>query len=115
LTASHSSLELVYPFSDCPPLLIIDQGADGIGKETGFAFAEAGASSVLFADINEHGATESAEASKKYATHPMYRAIGIKVNVTDRASVQAMVDKAVKEFGRIDYSVNCAGVCIPWC
>lgn len=32
------------------------------------------------------------------------------MDVRDDASVQAMVDTVVKEFGRIDYSVNCAGV-----
>lgn len=95
-------------------MLNIHQAAAGIGQETGFAFAEAGASAVIFADINEQGVLENVEASKKYSTNPKYRAIGIKVNVTDQASVQAMVDTAIKEFGRIDYSVNCAGVCITW-
>ncbi|TVY80407.1 2,5-dichloro-2,5-cyclohexadiene-1,4-diol dehydrogenase [Lachnellula suecica] len=85
-------------------------GATGIGQETGFAFAEAGALAVVFADLNEQGVLESAEASKKYASNPKFRAIGIKVDVTSQTSVKAMVDKTIKEFGRIDYSVNSAGV-----
>lgn len=36
--------------------------------------------------------------------------MAVKVNVTDAKSVQEMVDVAVKEFGRIDYVVNAAGV-----
>lgn len=65
---------------------------------------------MLVADINIHGAQETAEKSKQHATHPKYRALGVMVDVTDPASVQDMVDVAVKEFGRIDYSVNSAGV-----
>ena len=86
------------------------QSATGIGRETALAFAEAGAEGILFADINEDGAKESAEASKKFATHASYRPVAVKVDVSDVDSVQNMVDVAKKEFGRIDYSVNSAGV-----
>ena len=50
--------------------------------------------------------------SKKFAKNPEYRAIAVKVDVTDPESVQSMVDTAIKEFGRIDHSVNSAGVCV---
>lgn len=65
---------------------------------------------MLVADINKQGAHETAEKSKQYAKHPEYRALGVTVDVTDAISVQGMVDVAIKEFGRIDYSVNSAGV-----
>ena len=65
---------------------------------------------MLVADINRPGARETAEKSKEYAIHPDYRAISVTVDVTDPVSVQDMVDVAIKEFGRIDYSVNSAGV-----
>jgi NAD(P)-dependent dehydrogenase (short-subunit alcohol dehydrogenase family) len=65
---------------------------------------------VLLADINEAGAMEAAEESKKLATNPSYEALAVKVDVTDAASVQAMVDRAVEKFGRVDYCVNSAGV-----
>lgn len=81
-----------------------------MGEEIGFAFAEAGAAGVVFADSNAEGARENAEKSEKYATNPQYRAVSIKVDVAIPESVQAMVDFTVKEFGRIDYSVNSAGV-----
>jgi NAD(P)-dependent dehydrogenase (short-subunit alcohol dehydrogenase family) len=64
-------------------LTYIDQGAGGIGEEAGFAFAEAGASGVIFADINEEGAAANAVKSKEYATNPNYRAVSIKVDVTE--------------------------------
>ena len=71
---------------------------------------EAGASGIVFADLDEAGARDSAEQSKRLASHSDYRFLVVHVDITDAESVQAMVDGAVKEFGRIDYSVNCAGV-----
>jgi len=89
--------------------LLTGAGA-GIGKETGFLLAEAGAKAIAFADINESAAKEAALQSMEVATNPDYRAIAIAVDVRDEASVIAMVQTAVKEFERIDYSINCAGV-----
>lgn len=86
------------------------QAAGGIGGETGLAFAEAGARAVVFADPNEAGAPESAAQSKSLATNPEYRALAIRVDVRDEASLQEMVDSTVKEFGRTNYSVNSAGM-----
>ncbi|KAI8963997.1 NAD(P)-binding protein [Daldinia sp. FL1419] len=89
---------------------IITGAAGGIGNELGASFAEAGARGVIFADINYEAAAKSAEDSKKLATAKDYKAIPVKVDVSNAKSVQDMVDVAVKEFGRIDYVVNAAGV-----
>ena len=68
---------------------------------------------MVFADINEEGALTAAEESKKFAENASFKAITVKVDVTDEASVDSMVQTALREFGRIDYSVNSAGVCQP--
>lgn len=65
---------------------------------------------MAFADLNEQGAQEAAAESKKYATNPEYQSLAIKVDIADEPAVQQMVDRTVKEFGRIDYAVNSAGV-----
>ncbi|KAF2175952.1 NAD(P)-binding protein, partial [Zopfia rhizophila CBS 207.26] len=91
-------------------ILIVVQGAGGIGNEVGFAFAESGVNSVLFADLDGEAATEAAEESRKLATNPAYKAFGIKADLTKVDWVQSMVDAAVKEFGAIDYCINAAGV-----
>ncbi|PVH96913.1 NAD(P)-binding protein, partial [Periconia macrospinosa] len=85
-------------------------GTGGIGKETGFTFAEAGAAGVLFADVSADVAAQTAEESKKLATNPAYKALSIEVDVSNSESVQKMVDLAAKEFSRIDYCINAAGV-----
>ena len=72
--------------------------------------AEAGVAGIVFADRNEQGARAAAEQSKCYAQNPQYRSIALVVDVTDPSSVQGMVDQTIKEFGRIDYSINSAGV-----
>ena len=72
--------------------------------------AEAGVAGIVFADRNEQGARTAAEESKCYSQNPNYRSMAIAVDVTDPSSVQEMVDQTMKEFGRIDYSINSAGV-----
>lgn len=86
------------------------QAASGIGKETAIAFAQAGSIGVVLADINEKGAQAAAEECDTLATHPTFRATAVKVDITNEASVDNMVSVALKEFDRIDYSVNSAGV-----
>ncbi|KAI2469108.1 hypothetical protein F4781DRAFT_431626 [Annulohypoxylon bovei var. microspora] len=86
---------------------------DGIALIVGgaaFSLAEAGAKVVVFADMNGETAKSSSEESKKYASNKDYQTTTFKMNVQDNKSVQDMVDFVVKEFGRVDYAVNAAGV-----
>jgi NAD(P)-dependent dehydrogenase (short-subunit alcohol dehydrogenase family) len=64
----------------------------------------------VFADMNEETAKESSEESKQYASNKDYQTTIFKMNVQEDASVQAMVDFVIKEYGRLDYAVNAAGV-----
>jgi NAD(P)-dependent dehydrogenase (short-subunit alcohol dehydrogenase family) len=84
----------------------------GIGRDVAIAFAIEGARAVVFADLNEEAAYEAALESQELAKHPEYKHLTLKVDVTDEKSVRNMVGLAVAAFGRIDYSVNSAGVCI---
>ena len=86
------------------------QAAGGIGEEIAYAFAEAGAAGIVLADINDQKANEVAEKSKTLASHLEYRTLVVAVDLTDQPSVKRLVDSVVKEFGRIDYNVNAAGV-----
>lgn len=99
-----------YPFQTS--LTRLPQAASGIGKETAIAFAEAGAKGIILADINEDGARTAAEETQKGAKDPSLKVLALKVDITDEASVDNMVQNAVAAFGRIDYSINSAGVCM---
>ncbi len=81
---------------------LITGGAAGIGKATALKFAAEGAK-VVVCDVNE-------EAGQAMVAELGPGAAFYKVNVADRAAVQAWVDDVVAKFGRVDVLVNNAGI-----
>ena len=84
---------------------IITGAASGIGLATAHVFAAEGARVVL-ADIDA-GRTETAGAAVANAGG---ETLAVRVDVTDRESVDAMVAATLARFGRIDCLVNNAGI-----
>lgn len=82
----------------------------GIGKACSIAYAEEGVAGIVCADINLSAVEAVAEETKRVAAHPNYRALALQVDVTNEKAVDEMMQRMVKEFGRIDYALNCAGV-----
>ena len=80
---------------------IITGAAKGIGFSTAQRFAQEGAIAIL-ADMN----LESVKAAA--AQIPNTQAYAM--NVTDRASIQAVVDQVMQKHGRIDILINNAGI-----
>jgi NAD(P)-dependent dehydrogenase (short-subunit alcohol dehydrogenase family) len=81
---------------------IVTGGAAGIGFAYARRFLAEGAAVVL-ADI-----ADPAAAAEKLGAPG--RALGVRTDVSDIASVRAMVDTAVTRFGRVDVLVNNAAV-----
>jgi acetoin reductase-like protein len=81
---------------------IITGAARGIGKAIAERYAKEGAKLVI-ADLNEQGAKAVASALKP-------NAVGIKLDVTDQASIDAAVAATVSQFGGLDILVNNAGI-----
>jgi NAD(P)-dependent dehydrogenase (short-subunit alcohol dehydrogenase family) len=82
-------------------------GHGGIGKAIALGLADAGAD-VAVASRNLEalkGVVKEIETKKK-------KSLAIAVDVTDEKQVNAMVDKVVKAFSRIDILVNGAGLAI---
>lgn len=84
---------------------VVTGGASGIGRATALALAGAGAR-VMLGDIDETGAKATADA----ITASGGTAVGARTDVTSRAEVDALVARAVDEFGRLDVMGNVAGV-----
>ena len=88
---------------------VVTGGACGIGRAVCEGLAGVGAH-VVVADINEEGAQQVvAELKKKFGGEHISTA----TDVTNRASVDAMIQVVLDAFGRIDILVNNAGINIP--
>ncbi len=84
---------------------LVTGAGSGLGLSTAKAFAAAGASVVL-ADANEkavHLAVDELSAQG-------HRALAVHCDVADDAQVEAMVERTVAAFGRLDAAYNNAGV-----
>jgi NAD(P)-dependent dehydrogenase (short-subunit alcohol dehydrogenase family) len=77
----------------------------GIGRNIAITLAKQGAT-VVVSDINTEGIRSTVQAVKEVGG----KAFGIKLNVTDKESVDAMVNKVLEEFGKIDILINNAGI-----
>lgn len=83
----------------------------GAGRGIGYGIAECFAAQnakLVIADIDRTAA--EAAATKLAETHQI-EAISVACDVTQREQVEAMVQQAIDQFGRLDVLVNNAGIC----
>lgn len=85
---------------------IITGGSGGIGQGMVLAFAESGINTVSASRDIESGRKLEATAKERGYEGQV---LAIQTDVTDRASVDAMVAETRKTFGPIDYLINNAG------
>jgi len=83
---------------------IVTGGGGSIGRAVGSRFAAEGAT-VVAADINLEQAEQTAQELKATGAEAM----GVAVDVRDRAAITRMIDSVLERFGRIDILVNNAG------
>lgn len=84
---------------------LVTGAGSGIGRASALEFASRGAS-VMVADYHLEGAEETV----RLLTAAGGRGAAVRVDVSDEASVKAMVKATVEAFGRVDYLVNNAGI-----
>ena len=77
--------------------------SSGIGLESAVLFATEGAAVVL-ADVNLDAAQKGADLITQKI--PGARAIAVRTDVSKEADIKAVVDRAVKEWGRLDVMVS---------
>ena len=85
---------------------LVTGGSRGIGRAICEELARGGANVVLCYAGRAEAAQETVTACEDLGA----KALAVQCNVADEAQVKALMDAAVKEFGRIDILVNNAGV-----
>ena len=85
---------------------VVTGGSRGIGRAVCLELAKDGANVVLCYAGNETAALETVQACEALGA----QAKAVRCDVADGAQVKAMMDEALKAFGRIDILVNNAGI-----
>jgi sorbitol-6-phosphate 2-dehydrogenase len=89
-------------------IAIVTGGGQGLGQAICLRLAREGCH-VVVADLNEQTAKDTAT---KVCEETGRQAIAVKVDVTDESQVEALVQRTVNEFGRLDILVANAGILI---
>jgi NAD(P)-dependent dehydrogenase (short-subunit alcohol dehydrogenase family) len=84
---------------------LVTGAGSGLGLATARAFARAGASVVL-ADWNQKTVSDAAAELAAEG----HKVLAVECDVSDDAQVEAMIEKTIAAFGRLDVAFNNAGV-----
>jgi len=84
---------------------VVTGAASGIGKEIARCFARAGAK-LAVADLDGDGAHQVARELQREGA----QALGMAMDVTSEAQVEAATDRVLQTFGRLDVLVSNAGI-----
>lgn len=89
-----------------PKTVLVTGGSRGIGAATCIRFAEQGCNVILNYNRSREAALMIAESQSSLgrAVYPCH------ADISDRGSVEKMMDGIIREFGRIDILVNNAGI-----
>ena len=98
-------LDVLDSFRLADRVAVVTGGGSGIGQAAATLFAAVGAR-VVVADIDE----SAAEATVAEITAAGGTAVAQQVDVSSAAAVQAVVDRAVADYGRLDVMANVAGI-----
>ena len=85
---------------------VVTGGSRGLGRAVCLELAAGGANVVLCYAGNENAANETAAACEALGA----KVLAVRCDVADSAQVKALMDEALKAFGRIDILVNNAGI-----
>jgi NAD(P)-dependent dehydrogenase (short-subunit alcohol dehydrogenase family) len=88
---------------------LVTGGTSGIGRETAVLFAKAGAK-VVVAGRREPEGQETIQLIHAAGGQGLF----VKADVSKASEVDALIQKAVEHFGRLDVAFNNAGIEGPW-
>lgn len=85
---------------------LITGGSKGLGQAMAAGLASAGANVMLVSRNGHEAEAAAAEIASEYGV----KAIGMAVDVTQQADVDAMIENVESTFGRLDILINNAGI-----
>jgi NAD(P)-dependent dehydrogenase (short-subunit alcohol dehydrogenase family) len=83
----------------------------GIGQRLAVTFAERGCNKIFLVDISQQGLEKTQELIAQ--VDDSAKVIKHTADLTDDAAVKNMVDTCIREFGRVDFACNNAGIGMP--
>ena len=83
---------------------VVTGGSSGIGRAAALAFGKAGAK-VVVSDVDHKGGEETVRMLKKQGGISTF----VKVDVTSAVEVEAMINKLIETYGKLDCAFNNAG------
>jgi NAD(P)-dependent dehydrogenase (short-subunit alcohol dehydrogenase family) len=95
--------QMVPPFSG--KVALVTGAGSGIGRASVLAFAQQGAK-VVVADVAADAGEETAALAREFNTDALF----VRADVSQRADVEALVNRTVQTYGRIDFAHNNAGI-----
>ncbi len=88
---------------------IVSGGASGIGAATSLLFSREGAKGVVVADVNEVEGNKIVNQINQEGGNGIF----VMLDVTQEANWSDVIASTVGEYGRLDVTVNNAGICPP--
>jgi len=88
---------------------VVTGGTSGIGRDAAVLFAKSGAN-VVIAGRREPEGNETVEMIRAAGGDGLF----VKTDVSKAAEVEALIQKAVEKFGRLDIAFNNAGIEGVW-
>ncbi|CCF41300.1 short-chain dehydrogenase [Colletotrichum higginsianum] len=87
---------------------ITGAGGTGIGAAVARGFARSGCSRIAITDLNRKSLAETRDAILQI--EPQTQVLSQEGDISDESFVNSFVRDIANSFGRIDYSVSCAGI-----
>ncbi len=84
---------------------LVTGAGSGIGRSIAMAFSEHGAQ-VIVADVSQKGAQETVDMIIEQGGSAVF----MRCDVSQKEDVDVLIKNIIKDFGRLDYAVNNAGI-----